>query len=264
MKECNVFIISVIGNAREKNEDNFYFDGKYRNINTIQESVISEKISLNEYHIFAVFDGMGGEHNGELASYLSAKVLDDYARKIISLTEKQIDLNEAIYELNNAVCKISKDNKSIMGSTAVILELKNQQINVCNVGDSRAYVYRNDDLIQLTEDHTVEADNLRMSKALGIDLVDLGTRASNTLTQHLGIETDEFVLEPAISNALDVKENDIYLICSDGLSHFINKEEICKVLKQKISITEKGKNLKDMALAAGGNDNITVILLDVI
>lgn len=264
MKEYNAFSISVIGNVREKNEDNFYFDGEYRNINVTQESVIFKKVSLNDSHMFAVFDGMGGEQDGELASYLSAKTLGDYERKITSLAEKQIDLNEVIYKLNNAVCEMAKERKSTMGSTAVIMEIKNQQVKVCNVGDSRAYVYRNADLMQLTEDHTVAADNLRMSKALGIDLVDLGARATNTLTQHLGVEMDEFVLEPAISDVLEAKENDIYLICSDGLTHFLKEEEIHEVLKRKVSIKEKGEILKDMALTAGSNDNITIILLEAI
>lgn len=262
MKEYNVFIISVKGNVREKNEDNFYFDGEYRNINVTQESVISKKVRLNEYHIFAVFDGMGGEQEGELASYLSAKVLSDYG--IVEFEGKQIDLREVIYKLNNAVCERAKERGCTMGSTAVIMELNNKQVKVCNVGDSRAYVYRDGDLKQLSEDHTVAADNIRMSKALGIDLVDLGTRAANILTQHLGVEIDEFVLEPAISDTLDVKENDIYLICSDGLYHFINEEEICEVLNQKISIREKGQILKDMALAVGGNDNITIILSEAV
>lgn len=262
MKEYSVFIISVIGNVREKNEDNFYFHGEYRNIKVTQESVIYKKVSANDSYMLAVFDGMGGEQKGELASYLSARVLREYEIEIKNAAEKQIDLSEAIYKLNNAVCEMAKKRNCTMGSTAVIMEINGRQAKVCNVGDSRAYVYRNGDLKQLSEDHTVAADSERMCKALGIDLIDLGTMSTNLLTQHLGVETDEFVLEPAMSNTLEIKENDIYLICSDGLTHFVKEEDICEVLKRKESINEKGETLKKMALTAGSNDNITIILFE--
>lgn len=264
MKEYSIFVTCTIGNVREKNEDNFYLDGVYRGIDDEQECIIRRKVNADTSHVIAVFDGMGGEKDGEKASWLSAKTLAEYEKEMAKTNRKHFDFHEVIYNLNDAVCRMGKKRKCTMGSTAVIMRINNEQATICNVGDSRAYIYRNNKLEQLTEDHTVAADNIRMCKNLGIEYINLGKKATNTLTQHLGIEEKEFVLEPAISDKIDMKNGDIYMLCSDGLSHLIDESEICEILKKEISISDKGEVLSELALAAGGTDNITIVLVEVI
>ena len=83
------------------------------------------------------------------------------------------------------------------------------------------------------------------------------------LTQYLGIEEEEFILEPAVSEDIPVEEEDMFLLCSDGLTGMVSEEEMVRIMSQRVLPEEKAENLKKAALAAGGKDNVTIVLIQI-
>jgi protein phosphatase len=262
MKKIHIYAESNVGKDRSNNEDNFYCGGLFRkNINTknfFNEYSISEKQS----DTIAVFDGMGGTNNGELASLYAAAILNEYTKQVDS-GNCVFDGNFIISKMNEYVCLESKEQHTKMGSTVVMLRYENAQVQIFNLGDSRAYILRNNELSQLTVDHTEENALRKIHSDLGVDykLIDLSKH--NTLTQHLGITEDDFILEPSITEKIKIKTKDVFLLCSDGLTNMLTDKDILKILNQKQSIKNKGHSLIMKSLENGGKDNITVILFEV-
>ncbi len=249
----NTIALSNVGKIRNNNEDNFYVNGFYRkdysqNISSYEKSFDSTTILA-----LAVFDGMGGVQYGEEASGEAAKALDNYLKAVIS-EDVELNIEMLIRKINNSVCKAARNLSSNSGSTIVLALIKDNMVQVVNVGDSRAYLYRKGTLKQLSVDHNEAA----LFKQLNI--ADTIENSKNILTQSLGIEEKDFVLEPAITETIELKTNDIVLLCSDGLSGFVKDEDILEVLDEVYSTKEKAEKLVEKALESGGKDNITVVL----
>ena len=243
--------VTHVGNIRSTNQDNYYCDGKYRELD--QDISYFDQVHEEEKWIAAVFDGMGGEKDGEIASLLAGKITAEYC----SGSGDQEDIGALIGRINEAVCEEMDERKSRMGSTCVFLEFDGNRCRSWNIGDSRAYFFSNGSLTQLTEDHTEAASYTSI----------FGKESSakhgseNRLTQHLGIPEDDFIIEPFTSEWMDVQSGDILLICSDGLSHMVGDESIAEVLGSDFSAEYKRSQLLDFALGKGGQDNITIILI---
>ena len=249
-----IYAVSNMGKVRKNNEDNFFVNGYYRkdyNLNNFNYEYETDTVPIA---VFAVFDGMGGVQFGEEASGAAAKALYKYLKASI---DENIDFNGemAIRKINNDVCKVSRRLSAHSGSTVVIAVIEDNQLQILNVGDSRAYLYRNGHLRQLSVDHNEAAFYKQMNIEADIPI------ARNALTQHLGIEEFDFVLEPAISDSMIVKQGDIILLCSDGLCGFVNDDNIKSLMERNNSIKEKANDLVSAALEAGGNDNVTVMLI---
>lgn len=201
---------------------------------------------------------MGGEHYGEIASYTAASTLQRYVEHI---GRGDFHFTEAVNRMNDAICEKSDNKYSKMGSTAIIFIMENETVKICNVGDSRAYLFRNQKLTQLSRDHTLLAESERMCDKLGIPAPYIERYGKNKLTQHLGIKPEEFILEPYISDPIDLREQDFFLLCSDGLTHMVDDDQLLAVLSCDMDIKIKCEELKNEALKAGGNDNITLALI---
>lgn len=242
------------GKVREANEDNFFFDGRYmsRDHQSLDEIYTAEKV-VSDGTIVALFDGMGGETAGELASYTAARNLADI--------EKQKEISdqpeELVRMLNREVCAQGKVEKiSQMGSTAIICrfggEEKEKSSWIANLGDSPAYVFSNGELTLLTHAHT----NAEFLQKCGI------TNRKPGLTQFLGISEEEFQIEPYV-RYFSPQNQEQYLMCSDGLTDMVAEDEIRKILSERIPVKEKVQNLLTLALDKGGRDNITMILCEI-
>ena len=85
--------------------------------------------------------------------------------------------------------------------------------------------------------------------------------SGNGLTQYLGVEEDEFLLEPGVTETIEIEEQDIILLCSDGLTGMVDTEDILQVMLEPIALETKVKKLEKIAMDAGGKDNITILLL---
>lgn len=238
---------SHVGRVRAKNEDNFWVCGK--TMDTFRkgaEEIHFGRVSQTNLPLLAVFDGMGGENCGDVASRLAAESCGDFYRK----WKKEIDrepetfLNHLCTDMNRQVCAYGEINRvGSMGTTAAVLIYGRENTYACNLGDSRIYQVQDGMFRRLSEDHVL----------LG------GFYGKAPLTQYLGIPEEGMTLEPYITR-LENQEGTTYLICSDGVTDMLSEEEIGTILAQEIPVDEMVELLLDGALEKGGKDNITIVV----
>lgn len=241
-----------IGKIRKNNEDNFFFGGKcLEEINNGLKHPAWIEEDLKNGFCVAVFDGMGGENFGELASYAAARQLQLTERSLrdFLIPEKKY-LEQLTRQLNDAVVREQqKMCTDKMGSTMVCLYLSGRYAYVCNVGDSRAYRLRDGEFLQLSCDHVEKRPGRDQKKA--------------ALTQHLGFGSEEIEIEPYIAKG-ELKKGDTYLLCSDGLSDMLTNFEITDIMLSCEDAEDCVRKLIDSALQHGGRDNITAIVCKLI
>lgn len=239
-----------MGKVRKNNEDNFFFDGKCMEQDNIGlANVACLEKPLKSGMSFAVFDGMGGENYGEAASFAATHHMQLMTRKPMNcFVRERKYLQELAFELNDAVVQAKKEYcTDRMGTTMVMLHLISRHVYVCNVGDSRAYRLRNGELLQISEDHVERIPG----------------RKKTPLTQHLGIDPEDMLIEPYIAKGA-LKRGDMFLICSDGLTDMLTNFEISDILLSGEDAPSCADALLSSALAHGGRDNITVIVCKII
>ena len=245
-----------VGRIRSNNEDNFYFDDRIlMQENRGLKKAISIRVSCTErFATFGIFDGMGGEEDGQVASYLAA---DSYREKCHMLEYYVVPpkefLQAGISNMNDTVCRTAESNLNRMGTTATLLYFCEDEIYVCNVGDSKGFRLRTNELLQISEDHT----DAKLLAAHGIK------NRNPHLTQYIGIAIEEMLLEPHVEKG-QVLPGDQYLICSDGLTDMLSNIEICSILQESISAKESAEKLVSAAVESGGRDNISVIVVRVV
>ena len=135
-----------------------------------------------------------------------------------------------------------------MGTTMVSLYFSNRNVYVCNLGDSRAYRLRNGEFLQLSEDHIAKTPYSNIKAPL---------------IQYLGFDSEDVEIEPYIARG-EINNEDIYLICSDGLTDMLTNFEICDIILQSNGLENGVEKLIQAALNHGGNDNITIIMCKVV
>lgn len=256
MNEIQCVALCSVGKERKVNQDNVYLNGNYKN--KCEENFVAQdrKADTGSY-LYAVADGMGGLCYGEDAAYTAVSELKQYAEEHHK-QNKMVSVRRAIQHMNQAVCLLGREKKAPVGSTVTILKYQNRKVRIYNVGDSKAFLFRNGSMKQLSEDHTEQECFMRMKEELGMSEF---TFDGNGLTQYLGVEEEEFVLEPGITETIEIREQDIFLLCSDGLTGMVDTEDILEVMKEQIALEAKGKKLEKIAMDAGGRDNITILLL---
>lgn len=262
MARYKAYVLTDIGRVRANNEDNFFCNGTYKMDISLPQCTLEDVGNMDELSVFAVFDGMGGTECGEVASLLAAEKLYDYFADV-TINHKSFSNEKIIVEMNNSLCREMRQKHVMMGSTAVVLSCENEEVQIANVGDSRAYLYRDEMLTQISVDHTELNSILQMQKELGVIGEMNLSGVENVLTQHLGVNEEEFLLEPFISEKIKVYEGDIYLLCSDGISGMVSDEVMQKILLRETDIRKRAECIQEEALKAGGKDNLTLILLQV-
>lgn len=252
--KISIVVATHKGNVRGNNEDNFYYPG------SATGSEINSYTDQMEYNtdnrmIFGVFDGMGGLDNGEVASGCA---VDQF--RIYDTKADMRPLGELLIEVNQYICNRMAGSFDKIGSTAVVISIKNGQYEVTNLGDSRCYLLRGGTIKQLTEDHTQAA--LLKKIGLNTDGRTVDSNMNNVLTQYLGVPCEEFQIEPYTIMG-NTETNDVFLLCSDGLTCMVSDEDILKILSGEYDLKRKRDLLLKRALENGGTDNITIILLQV-
>jgi protein phosphatase len=237
------------GLVRQNNEDNFYFDGwslQERNAGLSKPLTLSAP--LTQRQILAVFDGMGGEANGENAAFTAAKALFRAANTLTCPGDGDFSL-EAAQAMNLAVWESAKAlGTERMGSTLAMLTFREDHVYACNLGDSRIFRLREGALHQLSLDHTDEAF-----------LREQGIRRRPRLTQHLGINPEEFEIAPHVAGFF-LRSGDWYVICSDGVTDLIDPGRLVDIIYTTGDPALCAQSIVDTALSLGGRDNITVIV----
>lgn len=244
------------GLLRENNEDNFYVQGRYRTDVNQKKMSFYGKAMANTF-LAAVCDGMGGESSGEIASLLAVETLIPHG-----LSELPEAALEDICRANEKVCEfITENGGQRSGSTLAALYIDNNMILCCNVGDSRIYRFRDHQLTQLSKDHN-RAQQMLDQGLLAPDQIK-NFRDRNVLIQYLGIFPQEMTLDPCVVPASVLIPGDIYLICSDGLTDMLWDGEIAQILDSGSNVTRLTDALIQEALASGGRDNVTVVIVKV-
>ena len=231
---CNV------GRLRRNNEDNFYCDGKIReDVFSNDEVAFSGVVRSDTNELFAVFDGMGGEACGEVASFVAASHAELFTR---DRAQYEVYLYELAELLNDKVREETEARSLVlMGTTAAMVQFSGEDVYVLNAGDSRVYRLANHELRQITQDHTAYM------------------RGGKAITKFLGMPGDD-KLRPYIAEG-QFKAGDVFLICSDGVTDRLSDNEIGEILDNKQPLDQACRTLVDAALEKGGVDNTTAILL---
>lgn len=238
-----VFAGTDIGKAREMNQDYYY---------------VSK--NLDEIKLCVLADGMGGYTGGEIASNMAVTSVKSYIYNNYSKTKLEIDsvinllkdatqyANMVVYEKTRQIAELEE-----MGTTLEIALIIEDKIYISHIGDSRVYKIKNGQIKQITKDHSY-VENLIKDGKLTREEAKFHPQ-KNILTKALGctafVEPDLLVEK--------IEENDIILICSDGLTNMLSDEEIMKIIKENPE--SPNKELILAANKAGGTDNITVIII---
>ena len=232
--------ICSVGRVRRNNEDNFYCGGHIRDdVMSNDEVVLTGTVPADTNELFAVFDGMGGEACGEVASFVAASHSKLFA-------ENRGEYEEYLYELaellNEKVREETEERSLVlMGTTAAMVQISDGDVYVLNAGDSRIYKLSSHELRQVSCDH--------IARVYG------GT----ALTKFIGMPKGN-ILNPYIAMG-SYKTGDIFLLCSDGLTDMLSDSEIGDILGSSRPVGEICRELVDTALAKGGIDNTTAIVL---
>lgn len=245
-----------IGRVRVNNEDNVYLCGQYRR-DISREEFQTEYSGGTSRFLAAVCDGMGGEENGELASLLAVQCLSSCKFEHVYRTA-----NACIQQANQNICaEMKKNGGRRMGSTLAALYIDKDRAIACNLGDSRVSLLRGGRLFQLSTDH----NKARQLVELGVLTPEQAKKHSSRheLTQHLGIFEHEMVIQPAFSEEIRLSVGDCFLLCSDGLTDMVSEDEITNQLSTDAAPQQKAGMLVQMALDAGGRDNITVVVIQI-
>lgn len=256
----SAYISSDVGNCRPNNEDNFLIDKKINEssvatVNTCFSPMVNDTV----WHCFGVFDGMGGGENGELASLFAAQEFQRFSL-LGSLSNSDID-SLARLGFQNANRRIveQQTHSSMYGTTGTVVFTNGAQFKIYHLGDSRAYLLRNDSLFQLTKDQTVAM--LKIEAGIYGEDDPQVQYEKHQLTEYIGHDTSLVSLKPIESQWIDIHDDDMILLCSDGLYDMCDDAEISSIMLQDRNAENVARRLVEQAVYNGGEDNVTCLII---
>ena len=227
---------------------------QYSGSDTGRQRRANEDALMVRSPLFVVADGMGGAQAGEVASKLAVEAfqggLPDGGEPEHELAGLAQAANSRIHELSHANAE-----QAGMGTTLTAVYVGEREVAIAHVGDSRAYCLREGRLLKLTDDHSLVDELMRQGRLTPEEAVEHPQRS--VITRALGIEGTVEV----DTRSFKGRAGDVYLICSDGLTTMVPEERIAEILNAAPRLRDAGENLIAEANAAGGRDNITVVLL---
>jgi protein phosphatase len=230
--------VSHVGKVRSNNQDSAYIGN----------------------HLFVVADGMGGHAGGDVASAIALQRILKADTEYSSIEDAQSALQSAIAAANGELAETVFEHPELtgMGTTVDAISVVGDQVVIAHIGDSRIYLYRDGELSQITTDHTF-VQRLVDSGRITPDEARVHPRRS-VLMRVLGDvdsapEVDTF--------AMTTKPGDRWLLCSDGLSDFVDDADIEKILAERVSAKATGDRLVKITLDHGAPDNVTAVILDI-
>ena len=262
------FGITDSGRVRESNEDQFLIAELTKTMR-IRQTSLSEPMAQRgeeQGHVFLVADGMGGHAAGERASALAVAAVEQFtlnrlkwffhpdgqdAKRILA------DFQTALRHADTRLIEEQAQHPELkgMGTTLTMAYQLDWMLCVLHVGDSRAYVYRDGELHQLTQDHTVTADLVRAGHLRPEEAAQ--HRLRKVITNVVGGDQAGIQVE---AQALELQPGDRILLCSDGLTEMVSNDEIAATLEAHDDPELACRVLVTRANEAGGRDNITIII----
>jgi PPM family protein phosphatase len=263
------FGITDKGKVRSNNEDQFLIAELTKAMRVWQTSLPEPKLQVGDEHahLFLVADGMGGHRAGERASALAVVAIEQFTLNTFKWffgsngTEAQKVLAQFQTALSQADASILKEvaehpELSGMGTTVTLAFHLGAQLCVVHVGDSRAYLFRDDELHQITQDHTLMADMVR-SGALRPDEV-AGHRLRHVITNVVGGQEPGVKVE---AHALEVQAGDRLLLSSDGLTEMVTNDAIAATLRAEPLPEVAARKLLAQVNEGAAGDNITLLIV---
>lgn len=244
-----------IGRQREQNQDAAY----------VMEAYVESNEGMEPFGLFIVADGMGGYKKGDIASNIAAKTAADHILRNIYLpyllkadhSAQQAPVNEvlvsAVLAANNAVLKHAAEG----GTTLTVALLMGKYAYLAHVGDSRAYLYHNNQLKQITQDHSLVARLVELGQTTPEEALTHPQR--NVLYRAIG-QTGTLEVETYLQ---PLPANSYLLMCSDGLWGLVQDDEITRIISSAVSPEDGVNKLVETANANGGDDNITALLIGI-
>lgn len=232
---------SDVGMVRKVNEDYYgSFQGKFG-------------------ELIVICDGMGGHAGGRTASHLAVEEISKHFNHLNEDFDPKAEIFNAMYKANEAILNKANEDESLkgMGSTVVLLLIRNGKAYYAHLGDSRIYLIRQSAIHQLTRDHSL-VQQLIDSGILTKDNSE-NFPSKNVITKALG---EKLEIEPDIATPIELFKGDIFILCSDGLTGYIKDEQIKDVI-QKGSVQDAAVKLVEMANEMGGKDNTTIQIVKV-
>ena len=248
--------ITDIGRKRQRNEDSY---------------LVNDKLGL-----YVVADGMGGHAGGEFASKIAVSTVEEILkgndRKKSNVPDDtyldkgdekedyatQDKLKDAITRAGSLIVKRAVEEPELrgMGTTATVMLVLGEKAYIAHVGDSRAYCVRNGQIIQITEDHSLVHEQLK--SGLITEEEARTHQLKNIITRSVGVQ-EEVEVDTVVWK---IEVGDTYLLCSDGLSNMVSDEEMQDFIHDE-EPEKAAQKLVDQANHRGGDDNITLIILNV-
>lgn len=255
------------GCARPENQDNFLLNGTL--LTPAQAAAVDSQISScvmqdrPECALFGVFDGMGGEEFGEVASYMCANLAAELRADLCgcSPSADRMLIHRFFKDTDQAVSARARQlDASCVGSTGVILWIRDDQVTAANLGDSRSYRVRDGQLRMLSHDHTPSQE-----------LVDAGVYTQEEMDSYprgasvsgfFGMAAIDRAVEPFIRSRFTSDTGDVYILCSDGLTDMLRESELLETVTACEQNPESiARALVQAALDHGGEDNVTALVV---
>lgn len=240
--------LTDVGSVRDNNEDNLVFIRPF-----------DQKTRASHGCLAVVADGMGGYSYGELASKMATEIITrqyfDTEQNIVPALRRSLEkANQAIFQ------KASSDRRFRgMGTTCTAVVLLNDHIYLGHVGDSRAYLMKKDQVVQLSNDHTLVQHLLDTGKITQEESLSHPQR--NVVTKAMG--TAAKLQADVMQHSLRFELGDKLLICSDGLYEYVKEDELRQILNSN-KLNQAAQYLIDLAKQRGGHDNISVLIVETV
>jgi len=232
-----VLSFSEKGCIRKNNEDSF--------------------LVLSAEGLYAVADGMGGHRAGEVASSIALHELETWIPRLAGLENQALEngLIEAFVQANRVVNESSttEPENAGMGTTLTVLLIRNEKVVIAHVGDSRAYLWRNEMLTPLTMDHSLVCELVRLGQ-ISLDEAKRHPQR-NVLMRAIGAD-------PTIEvdcRSIGLQTKDVFLICTDGFSNMISDQELTEEFLEPSPWEERLEKLRQLTLERGAPDNFTAL-----
>lgn len=255
----DVYLATNSGKVRSQNEDNYAINNNIRLLEDGEKNLKGN--GIEEPLVCAVFDGMGGEANGELASQLSAEVatLVYYELKKSDCVNVDTLISRFVTKSNSKINEMLVNTKSKRGgSTFVMTVFYRGLVYSYSLGDSRIYLYRNGQLTQISVDQTLAMKKLRAN--IFTEEEALTSPDRHKLTSFLGVDMDNEGLVPQIYPQFLLQKGEKLLLCSDGLYDMCTDDQIARLMEKDAD--DACLALVDAALENGGQDNVTCMIIE--
>lgn len=247
--------ISDAGCVRSQNEDNFLLLDQISEKNdNCFKTLVKEQSAEKNWLLAGVFDGISSTKQADLAS---REVADAFCKAGCKLQNDVSDeqaewlLRSTFWDVNEKIVKTRQG-----GTTATVLCMNRKVFKIFQLGDSRAYLFRNGELHQLTRDQTLA--QLKMDAGLYNTFCPEFHKENHILTDYVGRDGGGY---PAESNWIPVSYGDQVLLCSDGLYEMCSENQMTLILREAVSTEEKAEKMVTVAKKNGGIDNITCLIL---